>query len=126
MLQFIDILKSKTKMNLQTKHILAAERLLLQRAQSEDFADELRSLRRGEPLTKGSALFELDPELAADNVLRMRGRIDAAPVPINKRPAILHGRNRYHREATREALGGALHLPDDPGGAPGAGALPQH
>ncbi|XP_063363571.1 uncharacterized protein LOC134652330 [Cydia amplana] len=97
MLQFIDILKSKTKMSLETKHILAAERLLLQRAQNEDFADELRSLRRGEPLTKGSALFELDPELAADNVLRMRGRIDAAPVPINKRPAILHGRNRLAR-----------------------------
>ncbi|XP_061729222.1 uncharacterized protein LOC133534153 isoform X1 [Cydia pomonella] len=97
MLQFIDIIKSKATMNLQTKHILAAERLLLQRAQKEDFADELRSLRRGEPLTKGSALFELDPELAADNVLRMRGRIDAAPVPINKSPAILHGRNRLAR-----------------------------
>ncbi|XP_047991806.1 uncharacterized protein LOC125230632 [Leguminivora glycinivorella] len=126
MLQFIDILKSKTKVTLQHKHILAAEHLLLQRAQKEDFADELRSLRRGEPLTKGSALFELDPELAADGVLRMRGRIDAAPVPINKRPAILHGRNRYHRETSREALGGALHLPDDPGGALGARALAQH
>ncbi|XP_063368206.1 uncharacterized protein LOC134656578 [Cydia amplana] len=74
-------------------HLKKAEHLLFQYSQKQAFPDELLRLSRGEPIPPSSRLYGLDPVLEEDGLLRMRGRINAAPVQgLNKRPIILDGK----------------------------------
>lgn len=113
MLLFIDIVKNKCKKQLGIEHILASECLWLQWAQRKDFPEELRQLSRGEPLDHRSRLFKLDPVLGEDGVLRVRGRIDATPAAINKRPPILDGRNPFVRLLLQRAHRRAHHASNE-------------
>ncbi|XP_063635020.1 uncharacterized protein LOC134805696 [Cydia splendana] len=84
---------SRPDMKRQLHHLKKAEHLLFQYSQKQAFPDELLRLSRGEPIPPSSRLYGLDPVLEEDGLIRMRGRINAAPVQgLNKRPIILDGR----------------------------------
>lgn len=108
-LQFVQMLKEKKRVAKKIEHVIAAEKLWLQWAQRRDFPEELRQLSRGEPLDHRSRLFKLDPVIGEDGVLRVRGRIDATPADINKRPPILDGSNPYVRLIIKQAHERAHH-----------------
>lgn len=91
-LAFVDICRRKaTKMEYQ--HIEKAERELMRQAQRESFGEDIKRMESDRPLAKSSRLFKLDPVLEG-GILRVRGRIEAASVPLEaKRPIILDGRH---------------------------------
>ncbi|XP_073963660.1 uncharacterized protein [Choristoneura fumiferana] len=70
------------------------------KCRDKDSQLEVRHIERAEhlwfrKLPKKSSLFHLDPVLE-DGLLRLRGRINAAPVPdATKRPVILNGRHPF-------------------------------
>lgn len=96
-LQFQEIMKRKHYIELHMGHKRNAEYMWLQHAQRQDFPDEIRKLSRNEEIPRQSRLYKLDPFMDTDGLIKLRGRIDAAPTTINKRPPILDGRNQFVR-----------------------------
>lgn len=88
--------------SLSQEELIRAEIQLFQRAQRDTFLDEILVLKHNEgaekkkEFEKSSELRDLSPYLDDQNVLRMKGRIDAAESisPDTKRPIILP---RHHR-----------------------------
>ncbi|KAI5641323.1 hypothetical protein NE865_06361 [Phthorimaea operculella] len=76
-----------------------AELRLLMQAQTASFAEELGALRAGRALPANSSLHALDPIIYEDGLLRVRGRLSAAPnLSIDERhPIILDGREHLVR-----------------------------
>ncbi|XP_073950071.1 uncharacterized protein [Choristoneura fumiferana] len=70
-----------------------AERLLLRHAQAESFGKEIAEIKRNKMISRDSRLLTLSPYLDQDGLLRVGGRIDAAPEVAleTKRPFILDG-----------------------------------
>lgn len=81
-----------------------AERLLLQHAQSESFAEEIAAIKNGQCLRRSSKLLTLSPYLDEYGVLRLGGRVDAASgVSVEtKRPVILDGRHSVAQLIVRD------------------------
>ncbi|XP_059053111.1 uncharacterized protein LOC131847549 [Achroia grisella] len=80
-----------------------AERLLLKYTQEQSFGDEIAAIKNGNCLSKGSKLLTLSPFLDEYGILRVGGRIDAAPdvEPEMKRPIILDGRSQVSQLIVR-------------------------
>lgn len=105
---FIEKLKKDTR---DVDHTLMerAELLLLKYSQIKSFADDLHRLKQKEKLDRKSKLLTLSSMLDDDGILRLEGRIDAAPEVTSdvKRPIILDGRchvarlivKHYHKKS---------------------------
>lgn len=94
-LLFVEKLKTKNKtLQLSVKHLKQAEHMWLQNSQWRCFAEEFRALSRGKEIEKKSRIFNLAPELCNDGVLRMKTRLNNAPVQYTTpSPIILDGRD---------------------------------
>ncbi|KAI5630841.1 hypothetical protein NE865_16444 [Phthorimaea operculella] len=100
-----------------------AELRLLMQAQTASFAAELGALRAGRALPANSSLRALDPIIYEDGLLRVRGRLSAAPnLSIDERhPIILDGREHlvrllvhaYHLRVLRRPVVKVIVLPTD-------------
>nr|XP_034824260.1 uncharacterized protein LOC117982083 [Maniola hyperantus] len=101
----------KMSKQLEVRDLQMAEKLWLERAQVDSFASEIQLLKRGEKIPRSSRLYKLDPEYGSDRLLRLRGRITAAPVTQDqKQPIILDGRHQLTRmliQKEHEAAGHA-------------------
>nr|XP_034824837.1 uncharacterized protein LOC117982583 [Maniola hyperantus] len=101
----------KMSKQLEVRDLQMAEKLWLERAQVDSFASEIQLLKRGEKIPRSSRLYKLDPEYGSDRLLRLRGRINAAPVTQDqKQPIILDGRHQLTRmliQKEHEAAGHA-------------------
>ncbi|KAL0839259.1 hypothetical protein ABMA28_016019 [Loxostege sticticalis] len=93
---------------LLAEDIIKAERHVVQDSQRQSFPEELEALRKSMPIEKRSRIWKFSPYLDAEGIIRLRGRIDTADVPVStKRPILLDGRHRaarlllahYHRKA---------------------------
>lgn len=77
---------------IKTRHDYSekAKILLFKQAQGENFGQEVEGLLKSGCVNKSSSLFKLSPHLDEENVIRMRGRIDAGNASFEtKRPIIL-------------------------------------
>ena len=75
-----------------------AETHILKSVQHEVFEEEIRCLKKGEPLAKSSPLTKLSPFLDENTILRVGGRIDRADVSNEERqPVILPGSQHVAR-----------------------------
>ena len=69
-----------------------AETHILKTVQHEVFEEEIRCLKKGEPLAKSSPLIKLSPFLDENTVLRVGGRLNRADISNEERhPVILPG-----------------------------------
>ena len=102
--------KSKNRrQQLEVRHLEAAERLWILRAQADSFPDDLALLQKGKPIKRASRLRKLDPVLH-DGMLHVRGRTGAAHVPAHiNRPVILDGRHPFTRLLVQRAHRTANH-----------------
>lgn len=92
---FIDRCRRRST-TLNLGHIEKAEKLLIRRAQREDFAEDVQRLEEQKPLRMTSRLHKLDPFIDDEGIIRARGRIDAADVPEDmKKPIILDGKSTF-------------------------------
>lgn len=84
---------------LSADNIKVAEEHIVRKCQLETFEEELRCLLASQGIPKNSPLRKLSPALGEDNVLRLAGRIRAAPdvSPDTKSPIILDGRHPISR-----------------------------
>lgn len=72
--------------------MIDSEKFWFKRAQLRAFADEIGACKGGKPLPKGSPLVGLVPMLGEDGLLRVGGRLQHAPMPLDQRhPIILPG-----------------------------------
>jgi hypothetical protein len=80
-----------------------AERTLLRFSQARTFEEEINKIKRQEHLPRSSRLLTLTPYLDHDGLLRVDGRIDAAPdvTPETKNPIILDGSDDITRLIVR-------------------------
>lgn len=107
-LAFIDLCRRR-KTRLELEHIERAEKLILQRAQQDNFRSEIRQLQADRPVSKTSRLYKLDP-VYDKGLLRVRGRIDASSAPAEtKRPIILDGRHPIAKMIVQQAHCAAGH-----------------
>jgi hypothetical protein len=68
--------RSKRRLSQLTfEELQSAKVLLIQQVQQAAFSKEMQDLRDGNPIEKSSPLFRLDPYLAEDGFLRVRGRL---------------------------------------------------
>ncbi|XP_049885438.1 uncharacterized protein LOC126380224 [Pectinophora gossypiella] len=88
-----------------------AELRLLVQSQAASFSKELSALRAGRALPADSRLRALDPMIFDDGLLRVRGRLSAAPdLSFDERhPVILDGRDHLTRLLVRSYHVRALH-----------------
>lgn len=91
--RFIDNCRGHKNGNkvLSSSEINKSELMLCMLVQKEVFCDEFQSMKNSQILDKSSKIYNLNPILDADNVVRVFGRIDNAPtIPIyTKRPIIM-------------------------------------
>ncbi|KAJ0177854.1 hypothetical protein K1T71_006727 [Dendrolimus kikuchii] len=101
-LAFIDMCRRKTK-SMEARHTEEAERLLVRQAQRESFSEDYERLKRGERVKRGSRLHKLDPEYGGDGIIRLNGRIKAAPLAeLVRSPPILDGAHHITRLMIRQ------------------------
>ena len=94
--------KSKQPQQLSVEDIRQAEMGLVRYVQHTEYPEELNALSCGRQLTKGSGLFMLDPYIDKDGIMRVGGRLKAAPVvDETKFPAILPRRSHVSLLITR-------------------------
>ncbi|GBP58817.1 hypothetical protein EVAR_84012_1 [Eumeta japonica] len=92
----LDKAKNRQIVELTSKYLYAGEKLLFQKAQRDNFGDELRCIKKGEPMPKKSKLRNMCVELDQDDVMRATGRLDRHQSldAESKRPVILDSKNR--------------------------------
>jgi hypothetical protein len=72
-----------------------ARNFIFKRIQSNVYRQEVEDLRAGRAIEKSSDLIKLSPYLDPNGILRVGGRIDKAPLPLNARhPIILPRKER--------------------------------
>ena len=82
----------------------AAEQLWLRRAQEDEFREEREHLARGQQVTSGSKIRDLQPYISEDDVLRVGGRLDKSDLPQDaKHPIILPRRHPVTALIIKEA-----------------------
>jgi hypothetical protein len=86
--------KSATSNDLDSRHLLVAEHLLLQRCQKESFAEELTRLRNNDSVPKSSKLYRLATKTTADGLLTLDGRYKINSATNQRQPIILDIKNR--------------------------------
>jgi transposase InsO family protein len=76
-----------------------AEKHMVRHCQLESFEEELRCILTSQSLPKNSPLRKLSPSLGEDHILRLAGRISAAPNISNetRSPILLDGRHAVAR-----------------------------
>ncbi|GBP01285.1 hypothetical protein EVAR_72712_1 [Eumeta japonica] len=72
----LDKAKNRQIVKLTSKYLYAGEKLLFQKAQRDNFGDELQCVKKGEPMPKKSKLRNMCVELDQDDVMRATGRLD--------------------------------------------------
>ena len=94
---FIEACRGRRK-GLRVRHLRRAEDEWVRQAQRESFRAEIDQLRKNDVISRDSKLWKLDPQLDADGIMRLGGRIGAAEIEEErKRPVILDGRHPYTR-----------------------------
>ncbi|GBP80200.1 hypothetical protein EVAR_100077_1 [Eumeta japonica] len=91
----LDKAKNRQIVELTSKYLYAGEKLLFQKAQRDNFGDELRCIKRRTDAQK-SKLRNMCVELDQDDVMRATGRLDRHQSldAESKRPVILDSKNR--------------------------------
>lgn len=81
----------RAMVNVTASEIKSTEVMICRLVQQNQFAVELKAMRKGLPISKTSPLFKLTPVLDDEGVIRLGGRIDNATcVPLcTKRPVVL-------------------------------------
>lgn len=78
---------------LTSEELNRAEKILYKKVQSDSFAAEIQVLsKKGQPLSKKSNIYNLNPILDDDGILRLASRIESAPSIVSedlRRPIIL-------------------------------------
>lgn len=74
---------------LKREHIRAAEQHVFKKLQEYAYGPELNCLREGNPVSKGSPLFQLIPQLDTDGIMRVGGRLQEANLPFHQRHPII-------------------------------------
>ncbi|CAH2241691.1 jg26988 [Pararge aegeria aegeria] len=94
-LAFVDKLCRKRTGEVDGAMTDRAEKLLMRYAQAQSFVEDLEQLKKGKSLDRKSNLLTVSPFLDEQGVLRVGGRIDAAPGIARdmKHPIILDGRH---------------------------------
>lgn len=72
-----------------------ARAVVVQTVQQEPFKEEIKSLSKGEIVSKHSPLRKLDPILDSDGVLRNGGRMSAAAIPWEEKHPIIIPKNSH-------------------------------
>ncbi|GBP91225.1 hypothetical protein EVAR_60675_1 [Eumeta japonica] len=72
----LDKAKNRQIVELTPKYLYAGEKLLFQKAQRDNFGDELRCIKKGEPIPKKSKLQKMCVELDKNDVMRATRRLD--------------------------------------------------
>ena len=95
---------------LSAEEIELAEKKILLDCQSRSFSTEIAALRTGNPVKSDGRLRQMSPFLDSEGVLRVGGRLDAAPVPYSTRhPAILPARDDVTRLVVTHSHSKVLH-----------------
>lgn len=96
-LRFLHNCRNKTKLDnsLQASEINKAISILCKICQNDSFVIELKSLNKGLEIPKKSKIFNLNPFLDSDGLLRVGGRLDNSSFDYNKKhPIILDCKHR--------------------------------
>lgn len=91
------------------EELLCAEKTIVKAVQQEKYAQEYKSLEKGDKLSKKSLLKGLDPFIDADGLLRVGGRLTEAQIELDvKKPLIIPGKHhiatllvKHHHEKVR-------------------------
>ncbi|XP_073845830.1 uncharacterized protein isoform X1 [Musca autumnalis] len=102
-IRFIDICRKKVGArnlpDLNAYYLNEADAVLCRQVQRESFAEDIRNIERGQPVSKENKLENLTPYIDDNGLLRVYGRIDAAScLPYSmKRPIILPKGHHFTR-----------------------------
>ena len=87
--------KQKQSDKLSVSELASAEKTLVKYVQSQCYADEIRSLKNHNEVSKRSSIYNLEPVLDEMGVLRVNGRLKNAAIPNDaKQQMILPGTHR--------------------------------
>lgn len=67
-------------LQLKADELVQARTVVVRTVQQEAFKEDLRSLAKGETVSKHSPLWKLEPILDADGVLRIGGRMTSTAI----------------------------------------------
>lgn len=88
---------------LTASHLKNAERLLIKQAQQESFCSDIKRLKAGKTIERGSRIRKLDPMMDKDGIIRLNGRINAAAISeARKNPPILDGSHHFAKLLIRQ------------------------
>jgi hypothetical protein len=92
MLRFVRWLKEKPKMdpNLTVEELRLAEIGVVRYIQQKAYHTEIQILKKGEDIPKSSRICSLEPFLDEDGLLKVKGRLQGAPIKASaKHPTII-------------------------------------
>lgn len=94
-LQGVNKGKVSSTLELNAEEIKKAENILIKKIQWEAFKDDIEELTANRVVKSTSKILKLSPALDEAGIMRLKGRIDSAPIVLNqaKRPIIL---SRHH------------------------------
>ena len=75
--------------DLTTVELTDARRVLLRQEQQRAFPDEWSALERGKPVSRSSRLHSLDPFIADDSLLRVKGRLELSDLMYEEKHPVL-------------------------------------
>ena len=105
LLVFADWLRSSKRIvrrSLDVDDIKRAELCIIKYVQSHEFAEELCALNKDKKLSKSSKIYKLEPFIDSEEILRVGGRLRAAPINGEaKHPAIIPKESHLAEMITR-------------------------
>ena len=82
--------KDRKLTDLTYEELIEAKKLLFKCVQKEAFSQDIQALKQGKTVYRGSAIAKLDPFLAEDGLLRVKGRLQQSDLTFEeKHPVIL-------------------------------------
>jgi hypothetical protein len=97
--QFIEWLRLRkpAQMNktLTADDMKTAEKAVLRYLQTENYRKEIQSLKAGDSITRKSPIYELEPYLDQDHLLRLNGRLKYASIPDGAKHPVILPRSEY-------------------------------
>ena len=95
---------------LTAEDIVEAEKLMIRLVQRSDFPQEVAHLQDGKPVEKSSILYQFQPFLDSDGIMRVKGRLEKADLPYDaKHPIILSPQSAFTRLVIEREHGRLLH-----------------